>query len=123
MNKTNIAIFLFILILALVIVLVFCLYKNNNSIENNISIEDLVAIKNDIDDGKIITIKAFKNYNLKENTKEDNIEKYVYSIDDIYEVCVLESSGRITNIILKNKVTYTSVDIMYSSLEMFLQNE
>ena len=92
-------------------------------IDKSITMEDLQNIDNNIKEGKLITIDEFKQYELKDEELENGQTKYIYNMNDKYQVEVIERNQRIVSIVLKNKVTYTSVDIIYSSLTRFLETE
>ena len=97
--------------------------KNEKYIDKSITMEDLQNIDNNIKEGKLITIDEFKQYELKDEELENGQTKYIYNMNDKYQVEVIERNQRIVSIVLKNKVTYTSVDIIYSSLTRFLETE
>lgn len=121
-NKFFIAISVLILVLAIIIVWLIVI-KNEKYVDNSITMEDLTSINYRIKNGENITIKDFKEFELKDKEDGDTVTKYIYNMNSKYEVLVMENNGRIVSIVLNNKVTYTSVDIMYSSLENFLATE
>ncbi|MGN1012515.1 MAG: hypothetical protein ACI4ON_01635 [Clostridia bacterium] len=121
-SKYIILICLIILIVAIVTIMLI-VRKNEKYIDKSITMEDLQNIDNNIKEGKLITIDEFKQYELKDEELENGQKKYIYNMNDKYQVEVIERNQRIVSVILKNKVTYTSVDIMYSSLTRFLETE
>lgn len=121
-SKYIILICLIILIVAIVTIMLI-VRKNEKYIDKSITMEDLQNIDNNIKEGKLITIDEFKQYELKDEELENGQTKYIYNMNDKYQVEVIERNQRIVSIVLKNKVTYTSVDIIYSSLTRFLETE
>ena len=121
-SKYIILICLIILIVAIVTIMLI-VRKNEKYIDKSITMEDLQNIDNNIKEGKQITIDEFKQYELKDEELENGQTKYIYNMNDKYQVEVIERNQRIVSIVLKNKVTYTSVDIIYSSLTSFLETE
>lgn len=121
-SKYIILICLTILIVAIVTIMLI-VRKNEKYIDKSITMEDLQNIDNNIKEGKLITIDEFKQYELKDEELENGQTKYIYNMNDKYQVEVIERNQRIVSIVLKNKVTYTSVDIIYSSLTRFLETE
>lgn len=121
-SKYIILICLIILIVAIVTIMLI-VRKNEKYIDKSITMEDLQNIDNNIKEGKLITIDEFKQYELKDEELENGQTKYIYNMNDKYQVEVIERNQRIVSVVLKNKVTYTSVDIMYSSLTRFLETE
>lgn len=121
-SKYIILICLIILIVAIVTIMLI-VRKNEKYIDKSITMEDLQNIDNNIKEGKLITIDEFKQYELKDEELENVQTKYIYNMNDKYQVEVIERNQRIVSIVLKNKVTYTSVDIIYSSLTRFLETE
>lgn len=121
-SKYIILICLIILIVAIVTIMLI-VRKNEKYIDKSITMEDLQNIDNNIKEGKQITIDEFKQYELKDEELENGQTKYIYNMNDKYQVEVIERNQRIVSIVLKNKVTYTSVDIIYSSLTRFLETE
>ena len=121
-SKYIILICLIILIVAIVTIILI-VRKNEKYIDKSITMEDLQNIDNNIKEGKQITIDEFKQYELKDEELENGQTKYIYNMNDKYQVEVIERNQRIVSIVLKNKVTYTSVDIIYSSLTRFLETE
>lgn len=121
-SKYIILICLIILIVAIVTIMLI-VRKNEKYIDKSITMEDLQNIDNNIKEGKLITIDEFKQYELKDEELENGQTKYIYNMNDKYQVEVIERNQRIVSIVLKNKVTYTSVDVIYSSLTRFLETE
>ena len=121
-SKYIILICLIILIVAIVTIMLI-VRKNEKYIDKSITMGDLQNIDNNIKEGKLITIDEFKQYELKDEELENGQTKYIYNMNDKYQVEVIERNQRIVSIVLKNKVTYTSVDIIYSSLTRFLETE
>lgn len=121
-SKYIILICLIILIVAIVTIMLI-VRKNEKYIDKSITMEDLQNIDNNIKEGKLITIDEFKQYELKDEELENGQTKYIYNMNDKYQIEVIERNQRIVSIVLKNKVTYTSVDIIYSSLTRFLETE
>lgn len=121
-SKYIILICLIILIVAIVTIMLI-VRKNEKYIDKSITMEDLQNIDNNIKEGKLITIDEFKQYELKDEELENVQTKYIYNMNDKYQVEVIERNQRIVSIVLKNKVTYTSVDLIYSSLTRFLETE
>ena len=97
--------------------------KEHSDITDDTFISFITFIDNNIKEGKLITIDEFKQYELKDEELENGQTKYIYNMNDKYQVEVIERNQRIVSIVLKNKVTYTSVDIICSSLTRFLETE
>lgn len=120
--KKKVSIMIVMLIIIVSIIFLVVLRKDSN-IDTKITMDNLYELEDMIDNKEKISLEYFKNFDLKEKVEEENIITYVYNMNEKYDVRVTTLDNIVTNIVLYNTVILTNVDIMYYSLENFLETE
>lgn len=122
-KKVSIMILIIVMLIIIVSIIFLVVLRKDSNIDTKITMDNLYELEDMIDNKEKISLEYFKNFDLKEKVEEENIITYVYNMNEKYDVRVTTLNNIVTNIVLYNTVILTNVDIMYYSLENFLENE
>ena len=122
-KKVSIMILIIVMLIIIVSIIFLVVLRKDSNIDTKITMDNLYELEDMIDNKEKISLEYFKNFDLKEKVEEENIITYVYNMNEKYDVSVTTLNNIVTNIVLYNTVILTNVDIMYYSLENFLENE